>query len=108
MDRNFATIKTELLLDDAIKLMSSKGNEYASTDDVLKNFKDIAQLLGLSVYEVWAVYFNKHTMLLNNLIQRYKSDLPNAQLTEGIYSRVLDIINYAVLLYLLYNEDQLK
>ena len=73
---------------DAKSIEYTRGN----LDDRLCNFTRIADLLGLSWEEVWAVYFTKHS---DALIQWVKTGL---QGTEGIQSRMDDMQNYLDLL----------
>lgn len=76
-----------------VKLTNSKGKDYASDADRLSNFKDLAEQLGMTPYQIWGVYANKHWLAINAFIRN------NGQLeSEPIESRVHDIIVYSFLL----------
>lgn len=80
-------------LQNTAKLLRDKGADYASDVDRLSNFKDQAAKLGLTPYQVWAVYANKHWDAVNAFVRN------NGQVeSEPIESRIYDIINYSFLL----------
>lgn len=89
---------------DVIKLLTEKGGAYAGQGDALSNFKRNAERLGLTKYQIWAVYFNKHIDSINNAIQ----DSPNAPVdkTEGLRGRINDAITYLTILECLLQENQ--
>ena len=91
------------LHDEAIKIMIAKGNAYAGGQDSLANFKRNAERLGLSKYQIWGVYFNKHIDAINNAIK----DNPEHPIdkTEGLEGRIIDAKNYLDILYCLLHED---
>lgn len=83
------------------ELSRSKGADYASDADRLSNFKDQAAKLGLTPYQVWAVYANKHWDAINAFVRN------NGQLeSEPIESRVHDILVYSILLLGLIKDKQ--
>lgn len=89
-----------------LKVLRRKGKDYAGNDDSLANFKRNAQRLGLSKYQIWAVYWNKHVDSINNAI---KSNPTTPQVeSEPIESRVVDLINYEIILQALLIEDEEK
>ena len=93
----------QVLIKDCLNLLRSKGQAYSGNDDVNSNFKKVAELLGLSKYQVWNVYFNKHIFSINNAI---KDNPINPQdRTEGLYGRIIDAINYLIILASLLQED---
>jgi hypothetical protein len=55
---NFGRWRT-LFDEECAAILRVKGNDYASGDDRLANFKRLAARLGLSPIQVWAVYFVK-------------------------------------------------
>lgn len=80
-------------LDEIESLMSTKGHDYTDGKDRLSNFKDQADRLGLTPYQIWAVYANKHWDAINAFVRN------NGQLeSEPIESRIHDIILYSFLL----------
>lgn len=75
------------------ELTRSKGKDYASDVDRLSNFKLQAERLGMTPYQIWAVYANKHWDAINAFVRN------NGQLeSEPIESRAHDIIVYTFLL----------
>jgi len=93
------------LYEEANQIMLAKGKSYAGTGlDSLANFKRNAERLGLSPFQIWAVYFNKHIDSINSAIQGN----PNAPIdfSESLRGRILDVINYATILECLLNEPQ--
>lgn len=91
------------LLASCLILLRSKGEAYSGKEDVLANFKENGRKLGLSKYQIWAVYANKHIDSINNAIK----DNPNKPVdkTEGLRGRVIDAINYLIILESLLQED---
>lgn len=89
---------------ECIKTFEVKGEAYASNKDSLSNFKRNAERLGMSPYQIWAVYFNKHVDSVNNAI--LQNPLTPVDKSEGLESRVTDLINYAMLLRCLLIEGQ--
>lgn len=83
-------------------VMVSKGKEYTiGSDDKLKNFKDVAQRLGLHPMQVWSVYFHKHIASIDNYI---KDGIEASN--EGIEGRIMDARNYLALLAGLVSEHK--
>ena len=70
------TTAIQILFDtQCMPILEGKGGDYATNDDANSNFKHIAQTLGLSKYQIWAVYFNKHIDAINNAIKN-NPDIP--------------------------------
>ena len=70
-------------------------------DDVLVNFKRVAERTGLTPGQVLAVYLLKHVDAITALMTR--PDLPVAEAAQGRFS---DAINYLRLGYALWHEAQ--
>lgn len=80
-------------MDEVSKLSATKGKDYASEEDRLSNFKVNAERTGLTPYQVWSVYANKHWDAVMAFIRN------NGQLeSEPIESRIYDLITYLILL----------
>lgn len=95
----------EQIYREATETMLVKGKSYAGTgSDSLANFKRNAERLGLSKYQVWAVYFNKHIDSINSAIA-FNPQKP-VDMSENIRGRVIDVINYATILECLLDEDK--
>jgi hypothetical protein len=76
------------------KILKQKGDDYTvgnADSDRLYNFKFIAQVLGLTTEQVWAVYFLKHVLA----ICAYTKGIDESEPIEG---RMDDVVNYIYLL----------
>lgn len=89
----------------AREVLLSKGKAYAGEGDSLANFKRNAERLGMSPFQIWAVYFNKHIDSINNAIAQ-NPDNPIDE-TEGLRGRIIDAKNYIEILYCLLIEFEL-
>ena len=95
---------TQELFDECIGLGKAKGADYASKGDTLANFKETAKAVGLTKYEVWAVFMDKQYRAIMNSIKA-SPNAPQPQ-SEPIRERIKDIIVYATLLEALIQEDE--
>ena len=93
----------EALFEDCLQLLKDKGEAYSGKKDALANFKINAERMGLSKYQIWAVYFNKHIDSINNAIKDNPSTPTDK--SEGLGSRIVDAINYLIILKALLTED---
>ncbi len=96
------TILAELVKEE-LDTYKQKGLAYAGTGDTLANFKRNAERLGLSKYQIWGVYFNKHIDSINNAVAQ-NPDAP-VDKTEGLRGRIVDARNYLGILLCLLTED---
>lgn len=94
----------EELFNECIATLKSKGADYASNTDSLANFKRNAERLGMTKYQVWLLYFTKHVDAIINSIKRDPTS-PQVE-SEPLRGRILDDINYLVLLHCLLEEDE--
>ena len=78
--------------------LTSKGNEYQSGENVFSNFETNAQDLGLTKYQIWSVYFSKHTKSILNAIKKSPENPNSLELAEKFDSRVIDAVAYLFLL----------
>ena len=97
----FADLQKEV---DAI--CHTKSTDYAGKSDILANFKTIADRTGLTRYQVWAIYFEKHISAISNAIKHNPED-PSVE-SEPLETRVYDAINYLRLFHCLRLEDKTK
>ena len=88
------------------EILLKKGKDYSSQEDCLSNFKRNAERLGLTKYQVWLVYFMKHIDSICNSI-KYSPEYPQVE-SEPLEGRIIDVINYAVILASLLKEDKNK
>lgn len=91
------------LLAQCLLLLECKGKAYSGEEDANSNFKRNATLLGMTKYQILAVYMNKHLDSINNAI-KYNPDMPD-DATEGMKGRIQDAINYLAILHTLILED---
>src|SRR3954447_952617 len=78
-----------------------KGKDYAGDTDALSNFKRTAELTGLTPYQVWAVFVNKHWDAVNSFVRN------GGQLeSEPIEERLHDLIVYCFLMLGLIEEEK--
>jgi len=83
-------------------ILAKKGADYAGDDDALHNFKTLAERLGMTKYQVWAIYFNKHIEAVNNSI-KHNPEAPERQ-AESLDESIKDIINYSIIFKALLSE----
>lgn len=91
------------LVGDSMKLMGLKNSDYTcgkADEDALFNFNFISNTVDQSPMVVWSIYFLKHVLAV---IKYTKSGFVES---EGIKGRLMDIINYAILLYALILESE--
>jgi hypothetical protein len=87
-----------ILLMKVSKTLESKGVEYQKMDNVLSNFENNATDLGLTPYQIWSVYFTKHTKSIINAIKKNPNNPEDKSLSEPFEGRIVDAIAYLLLL----------
>lgn len=93
---------TEALNRNRRAIVESKRPEYTEgREDVLSNFKVVAEEIGISPIQVWYTYFRKHIM---SIAQFGKN--PDITMSEPISGRICDAINYLELLNALVEEGK--
>lgn len=76
------------------RLMKVKGEEYTvSNEDKFKNFKSIAERMGLKAEQVAMIYLLKHMDSIRNYLKTGKESSE-----ESIMGRIQDARNYLLLL----------
>ena len=89
------------LLQECIKTLEIKGGDYsAGPTDRLSNFKEVGKKLGLRPRQVLGVYMEKHLIALGKFCQSGKLE------SEPITSRIVDVINYCILLGKMVKRDE--
>lgn len=81
-------------------LWGTKGDEYTIGLDRLYNFNSVAEKLGLSPMQVWAVYAAKHFYAILNYAKT------GTEGAEGIESRLADLAVYCKLARLLVRQSR--
>jgi hypothetical protein len=98
MDRQEFNKQSLILLMKVSKTLESKGVEYQKLDNVLSNFENNATDLGLTPYQIWSVYFSKHTKSIINAIKKNPDNPEDKSLSEPFEGRIIDAIAYLLLL----------
>lgn len=87
-------------------LSSTKGEEYAGTEDRLSNFKRLADELEMIPEQVLMVYLTKHLDSIRTYIKDKASDRKR-ELSEPIAGRIDDAVLYLILLKgLVYEREE--
>jgi hypothetical protein len=89
------------LLTEVEVMKSSKGKEYANSEDRFANFNRLADELGLKNYQVGWVYTKKH---LDSIAHYCK--VGHIESTESIRGRFVDAICYLTLMAGMVEEEQ--
>jgi len=85
-------------------LLESKGHAYSGDVDAFLNFKRNAEKVGITKYQIWLVYFQKH---LDAIVQAIKDNPSNpVDYSEGLEGRIDDAINYLNLFAGMNKEDK--
>lgn len=89
-------------LDEVKNEILSKNSSYSEEHDALSHFKTEAKEVGLTPFQVWHVFFNKHISSIKKAIKD-NPDYP-IEMTEGLKGRIKDAIAYLVFLKALQQE----
>lgn len=89
-------------------LTSTKGEEYARSDDQLANFKRSAEEAGITPEQVWLVFYNKHADAIKSFIAKPPTKWGAVGPSEPIEGRIDDAILYLILLKGLIREDKVS
>jgi hypothetical protein len=88
-------------------LLTSKGEEYAGSEDRLANFKRGATLTGATPLQVAFIYASKHYDAIATYIRKDAERFPQL-LSEPIDGRLDDLINYCILMKAIILEESTK
>ena len=95
----------ELIINEILKraydLRQTKGQEYASDEDVNAMFKRNRDL-GISDLQCVGVFLDKHYQAIRNYIKTKRV------LSESITERIVDMVNYLLILNSIIEENQEK
>lgn len=75
-----------------IEIRKTKGREYATDEDTLADFKEVAEEAGINPLQCWATYVKKHERAIDTFVRE------GAVKSESIQGRILDVIVYHILL----------
>lgn len=93
---------TDSILMECTKTLDAGSQEYAGDSDKLQNFKDVAELIGISPEQAAFVYFYKHVVGIAKYIKNGKEQ------RDTIRGREVDAIDYLLLLNGLLSERSLR
>jgi hypothetical protein len=88
----------ESLLYEAEQLRVRKGNDYSGKEDVNSNFHRLAKKLNLKPETILWVYLTKHLDSIETYIREGKLE------SEPIENRIIDSVNYLLILQSLIKE----
>lgn len=85
-----------------IDILSAKGEEYATKEDRLMNFRTVGDMAGLEPEEVAVTYLLKHIQRISKAVEEddYVWDWTHEDGSEALKQRVADSINYLYFLAL--------
>ena len=84
-----------------VETLSTKNEDYASKSDKLHNFKRTARFLNCSPQKALMGFWAKHATSIVDIVDRGKH--PDM---DVLREKVGDAINYLILLYALYQEEE--
>lgn len=91
MDQSTFNTLLEQTFENMRSLLNSKGADYAPGKDRLENFKQDAELAGITPLQNWATHYLKHANAILTFVKNQRL------CSEPIESRILDELNYLVL-----------
>lgn len=104
MNRDNFLVNVKDRTDQRMKLLLMKGIAYSGNSDAFENFKRNGEKLGLTKYQIWAVYCSKHLDAIFNAIKA--NPLEPVDKSEGLQGRIDDAINYLELFSGMLKEDE--
>ena len=113
MNHNDFEKEIKEVFDKCIEVLIQKGREYQNTQkdgtNVFANFERGASDLGLSREDILWVFFSKHKDSINKFLRDLKTKAISISeieenLSEPINGRIIDAINYLLLLNSMINE----
>ena len=84
-------------LEDIVKILSSKGHDYAGEEDVLKAFRQVGELLEMDMMTVCQVFIANKIVRLRNLSEKGKEPKH-----ESIRDTLRDLQCYSLILEHIY------
>lgn len=94
-------------------LMTSKGADYSSNEEALRNFKETSKITGLLPSQVAMVYLLKHISSINGVVfEKTQMDVPIAWaserdgvLVEGLLQKISDARNYLAIIAMCLEDE---
>jgi hypothetical protein len=87
--------------DEAYRTLKDKGAEYAQDANAFANFEWSALEAGITREQAWVVFFIKHVAAVCRAARGHELT------SETLRGRLIDIMNYAVFLGAMHDDDQL-
>lgn len=95
-------VEFDELLRQVTEILKTKGADYTlGTGDRLHNFRTVAEFCGMTMQEVWGVYFYKHMSAIFSFIKN-----GGKVESEPIDGRILDAVTYLLLFYKIVKETE--
>lgn len=102
----FENLRDDFLTHES-SLMYQKRNEYASKEDRLQNFREVAEFMGWKMSEVALAYLLKHIQSITVAVRSGEySFVWKTDQGEGLKQRIADARNYLILLAACLEEEQ--
>ena len=93
----------KFLEEDCLPILESKNLDYTGgSEDANNGFKAVAEMAWTDKYQVWAIFFFKHFFALRTWLKTRTLS------SESIKSRIVDLINYLLILWSLLEEDRIN
>jgi hypothetical protein len=88
-------------------LMRWKREDYSPREDVLENFRQVGDVLGIRASVVACTYLLKHVLAVLNAVRggKYVWDWQTPDGREGLKQRIVDARNYLLLLAACVEEE---
>lgn len=90
---------TQSIFDRCRQILESKGPDYSGLEDRLRNFKEVATRAGTTPQQALWTYVIKHLQAIETYVKTGKLD------GEPIDTKLIDIINYAILFLALEHDN---
>ena len=96
--------------EECLRTMNTKGKEYAGSDDKFANFKRLAKKYNVPAEEICGIYMTKHLDSIDSFIRERQTGKSvteiETRLSEPIGGRIMDAINYLLILKGLIDEER--
>lgn len=89
---------------ECLELMFNKQQDYSKEESAFANFEEDAALIDLSRYQTWFPLFQKHVRSITKAIEI--SPCSPFCKTEDINHRLMDLINYCIILAGMLDEER--
>ena len=106
MNKTELQVHINAIVENINSTLLSKGKEYQKGENVFSNFETNADDLGLTRYQIWSIYFNKHVKSILNAIKDNPLEPEESNtLSESLNGRIIDAVAYLTLLYGMVNQQ---